>query len=180
MTFDELYTLYYEKSVLLVMHYMHDRMISEDIASDVIIKLWSVIQKEKVKSISALLFSMLRNKALNELKHQKVVLEKCTKNNDILRAELDYRISLFSDLPDYVKLNEIYRLAKSALGKLPKDTQKIFHLSRVKMLKNREIASILNISVKTVEYHISKALRILRIELKDYYVIALILIYLNQ
>ena len=180
MTFDELYTLYYKKSVVLVMHYVHDTIISEDIVSDVMIKLWHEIQKGKVNCLSALLFSMLRNKALNELKHQKIVLETCTKNNNLLREELNYRISLFSDLPDYVKLNEINRLTKYALSKLPKDTQRIFHLSRVKMLKNREIASILNISVKTVEYHISKALRVLRIELKDYYIIALILIYLNQ
>ena len=51
---------------------------------------------------------------------------------------------------------------------MPENTKKIFTLSRLNDLTNKEIANELGISIKDVEYHISKALKYLRISLKDY------------
>jgi len=61
-----------------------------------------------------------------------------------------------------------------SIEKLPKGCRKIFELSRIEGLKYKEIADTLHISVKTVEVQMSKALRMLRIELRDY--LALIII----
>jgi len=61
-----------------------------------------------------------------------------------------------------MELNEIQKIITISLSKLPEKTQEIFKLSRKVLLSNKEIADQLNISVKTVEYHISKALSHLR------------------
>ena len=51
---------------------------------------------------------------------------------------------------------------------MPSQSREIFMLSRYSNLPNKKIAEQLNVSLKTVEFHITKALRILRVELKDY------------
>ena len=51
---------------------------------------------------------------------------------------------------------------------MPPQSREILMLSRYSNLPNKRIAEQLNVSLKTVEFHITKALRILRVELKDY------------
>ena len=63
---------------------------------------------------------------------------------------------------------EIGQLVECAITKLPEKTRDIFVLSRNQQQKNSEIAKKMNVTEKTVEYHISRALIILREELKDY------------
>jgi RNA polymerase sigma-70 factor (ECF subfamily) len=65
-------------------------------------------------------------------------------------------------------LTELERILDAGLERLPEKCREIFELSRFEGLKNREIAEKLNISVKTVENQMTKALRILKDELKDY------------
>ena len=57
---------------------------------------------------------------------------------------------------------------RQTLYQLPEQTRQAFILSRFKDKSNREIAEALGISVKGVEYHITKALKALRVALKDY------------
>ena len=51
---------------------------------------------------------------------------------------------------------------------MPEQSRRIFYLSRVERMPHREIAEKMNISVKGVEYHITKVIKELRIQLKDY------------
>lgn len=83
--------------------------------------------------------------------------------------ELSLRIStLEACSPNDIFSNEIERIVRQTLYQLPQQTRQAFILSRFKEMSNREIAETLNISVKGVEYHISKALKALRVALKDY------------
>ena len=59
-------------------------------------------------------------------------------------------------------------LRNDTLDLLPERTREIFIMSRIQNLPHKEIAEKLNISYKSVEFHITKALRELRIQLKDY------------
>jgi RNA polymerase sigma-70 factor (ECF subfamily) len=76
--------------------------------------------------------------------------------------------------------DELQTLIESALKKLPPACRKIFEMSRFEDRKNREIAEILNLSIKTVEAQISKALRSLKTDLKDFLPLFYILFHLHK
>ena len=65
--------------------------------------------------------------------------------------------------------HEIQALVQRALAALPVQTREVLLRSRYHSQSNKEIAAALGISVKAVEYHITKALRVLRVVLKDYF-----------
>jgi RNA polymerase sigma-70 factor (ECF subfamily) len=69
---------------------------------------------------------------------------------------------------DPAEANEIQKLYQQALNQLPAQTREIFLCSREKDMKYSEIAELTGLSVKSVEYHISKALDVFRKVLKDY------------
>jgi RNA polymerase sigma-70 factor (ECF subfamily) len=70
---------------------------------------------------------------------------------------------------DPAEANEIQKLYQQALSQLPTQTREIFLCSREKEMKYSEIAALTGLSVKSVEYHISKALDEFRTALKDYF-----------
>ena len=70
--------------------------------------------------------------------------------------------------PDLYLSSELQEKVKQAIDLLPEKCREIFIMSRIRGLKNEEIADNLHISKRTVETHISKALKVLRVELKDY------------
>ncbi|MES2110412.1 MAG: sigma-70 family RNA polymerase sigma factor [Bacteroidota bacterium] len=72
------------------------------------------------------------------------------------------------DASNKLKLGEAERHLDMALNKLPEKCRAIFHLSRFEHLKYQEIANQLEISIKTVETHMVKALRILRKEMQEF------------
>lgn len=88
---------------------------------------------------------------------------------DIRQKELALRISTLEACdPDKLFCDEIQALVQEAISELPPTSREVFILSRMKNLPNKEIALRLDISVKTVEFHITRSLKQLRVRLKDY------------
>ena len=77
--------------------------------------------------------------------------------------------------PDLYVISELQEKIKNGIDRLPEQCRKIFIMSRIRGLKNEEIAAELSLSKRTVETQISKALKVLRIELKDYVALLLLL-----
>ena len=69
---------------------------------------------------------------------------------------------------DYLEFDELKDKIDLAIRNLPEHCRVVFEMSRIEDLKNREIAEKLGVTQKTVEAHLTKALKILRNELKDY------------
>ena len=69
---------------------------------------------------------------------------------------------------DFYCLHELSRRIRQALDNLPPAYREAFVMHRFKNMTYKEIASLLNVSPKTVDYRIQQALKLLRIELKDY------------
>lgn len=149
--------------------YLHDDMVAEDIASEVLMKLWNYLKQHPTDKFEGLLLTMLKNTSLNYLKHLAVVKKS---NSDILQSynsELNLRISMLESFdPSQISSKEILKLYKEAMTVLSPKTREIFVESRFDGLSNKEIAERHNLSVKSIEYHISKALKVLREHLKDY------------
>lgn len=168
-SFSEIYTNYYKRSFLFVKSYVRDDMAAEDIVSEALINLWDTSKKEKVEYPLSLLVMMLKNGALNYLKHQDVKQSVSDSISSKMARDLGYRISTLQacDLEEIFS-SEITRIVKETLEALPEQTRRVFELSRYECRTVKEIAEELSISPKGVEYHITRSLKVLRIALKDY------------
>lgn len=168
-SFSEIYTNYYRRSFLFVKSYVRDDMAAEDIVSEALIHLWETSKKETVEYPLALLVQMLKNGALNYLKHLDVRQTVTESISSKMYRDLHYRISTLQafDLEEIFS-SEIARIVEKTLASLPEQTRRVFEMSRYECLSVKEIAEELSISVKGVEYHITKSLKVLRVALKDY------------
>ena len=142
-----------EKFLAFAYSYIRSWAEAEDILMESMISLWECRDRW----------------ALNYLEHEQTRLRIEEDLNSHRQRELDLRIATLKDCePDKIFSTEIQHIVNKALDKMPPQSREIFMLSRYSNLPNKKIAEQLNISLKTVEFHITKALRILRVELKDY------------
>lgn len=149
--------------------YVHDDLIAEDITSESLIKLWEKLKIKDIEYVEPLLLTILKNGALDYLKHEDIKRTAFKSIADWHNQELSIRItSLEACNPDEIFSNEVERIVHDTLKLLSPQTRQAFILSRFENKSNKEISEIMHISVKGIEYHISKALKILRIALKDY------------
>ena len=130
-------------------------------------KYWRLISTQKGEATEALLLSILRNKALDYLRHKAVHDAAIENLEEIKKRELSIRISTLEACdPEEIFREEIRTILQRTLQSLPE--QRIFEMSRFENKTVKEIAIETNLTVKGVEYHITKTLKVLRINLKDY------------
>lgn len=178
-SFDEIYTSYYKQSVFFVKSYIHDDLAAEDIVTESLIKLWERLKEENIDYIGPLLLTILKNKALDYLKHEEVRRAAFESISDWRKQELSIRISTLELCdPNELFSNEIEDIIQKTLDSLLEQTRQIFLLSRFEKKSHTEIADHFGITTKGVEYHISKALKALRLTLKDY--LPLFIIFLRM
>ncbi len=179
-SFNAVYTAFYRKSYLYVKSYVHDDMAAEDIASDALIKLWERMKQEAIDPVSPFLFSILKNRTLDYLKHQAIKQDVHNAMGKALNRELEIRTtSLESSDPNEIFSSEIQQIIGATLQSLPEKTREIFIMSRFGNKSHKEIASLYNISVKGVEYHIMLSVKELKKNLKDYMPLVGLLSFLN-
>src|SRR5688572_20194825 len=112
---------------------------------------------------------MVRNACLNLIKHEKI-------KQKHVDGELALADRSVESVAHTVMASELETRISDALSKLPEQCRLVFKLSRFEELKYAEIAEQLNISVKTVENQMGKALKIMREQLKDYLPLLLVMI----
>lgn len=167
--FDIIYKRFYRKAFLFAKSYVHDDLVAEDLASEAFLKLLEQLRRQEIIHPGTFLLTLLKNKALDFLKHESIKEKALNDMKNIRREELDLRISLLEACdPQDIYSIEIQEIIKNTLVQFPEQTRFIFELSRFDNYSNKEIAEKLNLSVKTIEYHVSKVLKELRISLKDY------------
>lgn len=168
-SFNSLYTQYYRKAFLFTKSFVHDEAVAEDIVSDALIKLWEKMKAGNTDYTDALLLTILKNKSLDHLKHEAIKAEALHSISALSQRELEIRISTLQACdPEEIFSEEVKKIITDTLALLPEQTRQIFIMSRFQNKPNKEIAEEVGISVKGVEYHITKALKPLRISLKDY------------
>lgn len=175
--FEDVYLSYFSKMKYFAKEYVISEEDAENIVQDVFVELWE--NKEMLNmhmNLIAYLFTTIKNKCLNHLRHKLVVQETANKLQEeytiSLRMNLDsletFDNNLFSD-------QDIEKLISRALDALPEKCRAIFIMSKIEGKKHNEIAQELNISINTVGSQIGIAYKKLRTELKDYLPILLFL-----
>jgi len=174
-SFSQLFVDYQSRFVRFANSYVRDLATAEDITSDAIIYYWENRNRLSADTnVPAYILTTIKNKCLNHLQHVRVKENAFAEILTNAQWDLDMRVATLKALePTELYTREIHDLVHKAMLKLPEKTQLIFRQSRFDDLSNREIAKKMNISVKTVEAHITSAFKLLRSELGDYFVIAL-------
>ena len=144
---------------------------AEELLQDVFFKVWQFREKLDVSlHIESLIFTIARNAILN-----------------FARKQVGYELSRDGNLEDSPAFaawdihrssyNEIYREYCRVLEYATDKGREVFRLSREEGLSHKQIAAKLNISVRTVEFHISGTLKILRAEFKDSYILLVLFLF---
>lgn len=129
----------------------------DDISQEIFIHLWTrrASLKNLKGSFSSYLFAMSRNAVFDWFRRQH-------DSGKLPMESIDMSDIRSRDINKIVEDDELLALVNIALCNMPSRRKDIFLLSRVKGLKNREIAEVMGVSEKTVEYNIRKALEELR------------------
>ena len=170
--FSQLFIKYHSRFVHFANSYVRDLATAEDITSDAIIYYWENRSRlPDDTNVPAYIISTIKNKCLNLLQHLRVKESAFGEILSNAQWDMDMRIATLSALePSELYTKEIYEIVNKTLHHLPEKTQLIFRKSRFQQLSNKAIAGKLSISIKTVEAHITNAIKILRAELGDYFI----------
>lgn len=159
--FELVFNKYFNIMVLYAARFMDTREEAEEIAQDVFVKFWEKCDTlAPDSSIKSYLYRSVHNSCLNAIKHEKV--KDGYKQHVIQFLESSYQDHVEVNDPETIRV----RIQKE-IDKLPPRCCEIFKLSRFEGLKYHEIADHLEISVKTVEVQMGKALKVLRESLSD-------------
>ena len=169
-TFSQLFTNYYSKFVRFANSYVRDLPTAEDITSDAIIYYWENRSRLPADTnVPAYILTTIKNKCLNHLEHIRVKENALSELHTNAQWDMDMRITTLTALePTELYTKEIQEIVNRTIQKLPEKTQMIFRKSRFEQQSNREIAASCDMSIKTVEAHITAALKLLHKELDDY------------
>ena len=169
-SFTEIFNKYQERFILFANPYVRNKPVAEDICMEAMLAYWE--KREKLlpgTNIPAYILTIVKNKALNHLQHMNVRVEAEDKMADHASRELNLRISTLEACnPNDLFTSEIQKIIQETIDMFPDQTRKIFIMSRFENLSNKEIAESLDLSIKSVEFHITKGLKVLRTSLKDY------------
>jgi RNA polymerase sigma-70 factor, ECF subfamily len=171
-SFEYVFKTYYPSLAVFAKKYVYDLDLGKELVQDLFVKLYENHENLQINSsLKSYLFKSVQNKCLTHIS-QTQLRSKHLENVAVIERERELD---GSDHMEQVQLEEnIY----NSISTLPDQCRRIFKMSRMEGLKNKEIAEELNISIRTVETQISKALKILRESLSKYMLILMVLIYL--
>jgi RNA polymerase sigma-70 factor, ECF subfamily len=169
---DELFGYYYprlyhfSKSILKIENDI------DDILQEVFVKIW--LNRQKIgdaKTFNSFIFTITKNEVLN--------LIRSNLKDQNFRDELFLRsVAEEYHTQNPLEFNEIKAGIDKIVAGLPEKRQQVFNLSRNEGLSNRDIARQLNISEKTVEDHITHAIKQIKNSMKDMGILSILYIYL--
>jgi len=153
--FDSVFRTHYAHLVRVAESMLRESALAEEIAQEVMLELWRRRESlELEQTFAAYLIRSTRNRALNHIRHQRVVAREAA------AAAIEPQASRSAE--EELLGVELQQAVREAIDALPEKSREVFRLSREQGLKYAEIASVLEISVKTVEKRMGQALSELR------------------
>jgi RNA polymerase sigma-70 factor (ECF subfamily) len=164
--FEAVYTDFFGVIYHLSLQYLHDEKVAEEIVQDSFMKLWEIRETLNDRfNIRNFLYTITKNNCLNYLRNQKTALKH---QENLKYLEMQFNYEALEKMGSYIEFEELRSKIDQAIASLPDDLRETFLLSRFDELQYKEIAEKLSVSVKTVEARMTKSLKILRHELKEY------------
>ncbi len=165
----ELYNTYWQLLFISAYNIIKDKELCEDIIQDIFMNIWHNREKLEINiSLKSYLYACARYQVFNQFR----------KNKDKIHVEffndLDKRFQYATPETEMMH-DELVQQISTIVETLPEKCQLVYKLSREEQLTHKEIALRLNISVKTVENHITKALQTIRLSMGSAASIAMVL-----
>lgn len=161
--FKELFDLYAFRLVRFANTFLNHHELSEEVVSDVFFKLWVHRQTlVHLENFEAYLFKAIRNTALNYLEYERRQRAECLEdlNVDVIVDQISPETSLIT--------KELRLAVEKAVNDLPPRCKLIYNLAKVEKMRYKEIADVLNISVKTIDNQVAIAIKKIAEVLRDY------------
>lgn len=178
--FNRLFGEYQQRFIRFAGTYVSDAATAEDIVMESFMAAWEKRDMLSASAFPPYALTIVKNKCLNHLRSQGVRLRAA---EDILShgaRMLRTRISTLEACnPEELFSEEARRLVNETLDRLPEKTRTIFIRSRFDGKSYKEIAAEMGVTVKSVEFEVSKAMKILRVALKDYLAFFIFWFYIN-
>ena len=165
--FESLFAQWYKPLCRFALRMVGDPELAEDVVQEVFVKFWErrdSLPQDLVPK--AYLYKAVYNACLNAITRQKRTVSMAPEISDTTPGDQD------SDLD--LRRQEVQKGIDSGLEELPPACKQVFELSRFEEMSYKEIAETMEISPKTVEAHMSKALRILRKHLMPFFLVLLL------
>ena len=161
-SFSDIFSAYYKDLIFFAYSFTHELSSAEDIVQDTFVKLWEDHENLNVTvSLKSILLKTIQNKCIDWHRHKKIV-------NNHSTYIIDNSPLYEYDTDNYVLRSELEEGIEKAIVNLPEKFKEAFEMNRFEGLKYQEIAAKLNVSIRTVEVRISKALELLRKSLVDF------------
>lgn len=175
--FNKLVTSHQQRFIRFACTYTLDEDAAEDAVMESFMSLWEKrTQLPADTNVISYVLTAIKNKALNYLKHREVMAQAREDMKNIDGWALETRLQTLSAFdPDDLYSKEIMEIVHTTLNGLQPSTRRIFLMSRMEGMSYKEIAAEMEMTDKGVEFHIGKALKALRITLKDYMGMCLVL-----
>lgn len=166
--FEEVFKADYNRIVGFCQQFIGDKDQAQSLAQEAFVKLWLNLEKvETVNGIHSFLYTAAKTDCLNYIRHKKVIGKYQDKQLQLKEGELNREILESFDF-DQLELLELEKMIIQSINELPEKCRLVFVLSRIEGKKNCEIATQLNITVKSVEANMTRALKTLRLKLAEY------------
>lgn len=168
--FNQLISDYQARFIRFANTYVRNLTVAEDVTMEALMYYWE--NRTSLADNSnppAYILTIIKHKCLNYLQHQQTHLDTADLLMEHARWELFTRISTLEACePDELFTAEIQAIVTKTLNSLSEQTRRIFIMNRYQNMTQKKIAEALHITPKGVEFHINKALKALRVALKDY------------
>ncbi|SFW18237.1 RNA polymerase sigma-70 factor, ECF subfamily [Sinomicrobium oceani] len=166
------YLYFYERLCVYVLNFTGDREIAEDIVQEVFLKLWNNRKKLRPDgSLGGYLYRLTYNEYVNIYRQNL----KQHRELELLRLKSLYELLHEEDEAFQEKVKQVTKIIEG----LPPRCREIFILNKQQGLRHKEIAAQLDISVKTVENQVAKAMSLLRKKIADETAVLLVLLGYN-
>lgn len=152
--YKKLYMLYYNKLFCVVKSFVKSIEGAEEVVDDTFLSIWlKRTQLTEIQNFTAYIYTAARNKSLNYIANMKI-----HEHVNLDDMEIDIA-DLSPNGEDQLLITDLTESLNISIAKLPEQCRLVFKLVKEDGYKYREAAELLNISVKTVEYHIGNALK---------------------
>ncbi|MBO9727446.1 MAG: sigma-70 family RNA polymerase sigma factor [Chitinophaga sp.] len=158
--YTEIFHRYWEKLYAIAYNRLRVRTAAEDVVQEVLASLWARREVLEIRHLSGYLATATRYAVFRQI--SRLLPDQPLDNPEVMQQvaapDMDHL--------DYYRLQE--RLG-AEIARLPEKCRLVFLYSRKEQYSNKEIAAAMQLSEKTVEAHLTKALKQLRVRLKDVY-----------